>query len=54
MRFSIKVSDPFFLLAAAYLAITESGWWWFAVPVIIISWFFQPRWNKQDGWSFKP
>ena len=29
-----------------------SYWWLAAVPVLLISWVINPRWNKRDGWRF--
>lgn len=45
-------ADPFFIAGAIYAAFTVNPWWLLVVPLVVGSWFFNPRWNKAEGWRF--
>lgn len=49
-RVQFSPIDPFFIVGAIYLSSTESLWWLMVIPWIVGSWFFNPRWNRDEGW----
>jgi hypothetical protein len=34
-------------------SLPASEWWLLWAPVVVVSWFINPRWDKQKGWRFK-
>lgn len=52
MKIKATGADPLFILAAIYLASTTSLWWVIVVPIVITSWFFEPRWDSENGWKW--
>ena len=54
MKMSMRLSDLVLIWISCYYGSTENPLVFLLVPVVISSWFFNPRWNSRDGWRFKP
>lgn len=50
MKFKGTLADPIFIGCAIYASFYHSPFWLLVIPMIAGSWFFGPRWDKQDGW----
>jgi hypothetical protein len=44
--------DPLFIAGAIYSGFVGNPWWFMVVPLIVGNWFFNPRWNRDEGWRF--
>lgn len=53
-RMIIKATgaDPIYIGLAVWAACTQNALWAVFVPLIIASWFFSPRWDRENGWRF--
>lgn len=52
MKIKATGAGPLFIIAAIYLTVTASLWWLVVIPLVIGSWFFEPRWDNESGWKF--
>lgn len=52
MKLVATGADPLYLAAAIWAACTQSPWWLVFVPLVMASWFFNPRWDRENGWRF--
>ncbi len=50
MKIQVSLADPLFIVGAFWLGCVYNGWWVMLVPVVIASWFLNPRWSREAGW----
>jgi len=48
MKMEIGGDNIFLMVLCAIIG----GWFWLGIPLLIIFWFADPRWSKQEGWRF--
>ena len=46
------MADPLFIGWGIYAGVVYNPWWWVVVPLVVGSWFINPRWNKAKGWRW--
>lgn len=52
MKVVVAASDFPLIIAAGVAGLAVSPWWIAFIPMVVASWFINPRWNKRDGWRF--
>lgn len=52
MRVQLSAADPILVAMAVYWVAGGHVWWLITFPLVILSWFINPRWSKAEGFRF--
>lgn len=53
MTVKLTAADPFVIVFAIYLSLTQSWLWALLPPIVALSWFYCVHWDSKNGWRFK-